>query len=117
MKKIAIFNCEMANATCTGSGCFKAFNNKEAFFERYADEGAELISFARCNGCGHDWDNDEGLAKKIDRLKNMGAEVVHFGACTIHDGKECSFITRLGEKFESMGIEVVHGTHRTNKAH
>lgn len=116
MKKIAIFNCVMANERCTSSGCFKAFNNKEAAFERYAEEGAELMAFVRCNDCGHDWDNDENLAKKIDRLKDIGVEVVHFGACTIHNGKECRFITRLGEKFNEMGIETVRGTHRTHRA-
>ena len=116
MKKIAIFNCALANERCTGSGCFKAFNNKEAFFERYAEEGAELMAFARCNGCGHDWENDEGLANKIERLKKIGVETVHFGACTLHDGKECSFITRLGGKLEGMGLEVVRGTHRTHRA-
>ena len=111
MKKIAIFNCFLAGEKCTGSGCFKAFNQREAFFGRYGDEPVELTAFARCNGCGHDWENDEGLAKKIDRLKAIGTEVVHFGACTVKKGKECPFITRLGEKLEGMGLTVVRGTH------
>ncbi|MBQ7515974.1 MAG: CGGC domain-containing protein [Schwartzia sp.] len=110
MKRVAIFNCHHAGETCTGSGCFKAFNQRDAFFARYQEEPAELVSFARCNGCGHDWENDESLAKKIDRLKDI-ADVVHFGACTVKKGTECQFITRLGTKLEGMGLEVVRGTH------
>lgn len=112
MKKIAIFNCGMSAAGCTGSGCFRAFNGREAFFARYEAEPVEMVAFTRCNGCGRDWENDPKLARKLERLKALGADAVHFGACTVKDGKECGFITRLGAKLESEGLAVVRGTHK-----
>jgi len=110
MKRIAIFNCHQAGERCTGSGCFRAFNGRDAFFARYGGEPIELAAFVRCNGCGRDWENDDALARKIDRLGKI-ADAVHFGACTVKKGTECAFITRLGTRLEEMGLEVVRGTH------
>jgi predicted metal-binding protein len=114
MKRIAMFNCQMANRYCTGAACLKAFNRRTGEFARYQGEDVELVAFARCNGCGQDWKNDEGLAEKLLRLHTIGTDVVHFGVCTCHKGQECSFITRLIEKLSAEGIVVVRGTHATH---
>lgn len=114
MKKIAIFNCNLTNRGCSGSGCLRAFNQKIDAFSRYENEDIELVSFARCNGCGQNLTNDEKLLKKVNRIRDL-ADVVHFGGCTIKNGIECTFITRLAHKLEQEGVEVVRGTHGSKK--
>ena len=115
MKKIAIFNCRMANRRCTGAACLQAFNERSGAFAAYGDEPLELVAFSRCNGCGQDWENDEALKEKLVRLQKIGTDAVHFGACTIHKGQEFSFITRLAEKLVADGMTVVRGTHHTGR--
>ena len=110
MKKIAIFNCQFANQRCTGAGCIQAFNERSGAFASYGANELQLVSFTRCNGCGQDWENDEGLAKKIVRIEAL-ADVVHFGGCTFRNGQECSFITQLAGRLAADGMTVVRGTH------
>ena len=38
MKKIAVLRCLRVSASCTGSGCLRALNEKTGAFERYGDE-------------------------------------------------------------------------------
>lgn len=111
MKKIAIFNCWKANQCCTGASCLDAFNHRLGAFAVYADETLELVAFARCNGCGQDWENDEALEEKIVRLQKIHIDSVHFGVCTIQKGQECLFITRLADRLTAAGMTVVRGTH------
>ena len=42
MKKIVVLRCLKAEENCTGASCLKAFNNKSAYFSRYADQEIEL---------------------------------------------------------------------------
>jgi len=111
VKKIAIFNCLIANSCCTGKACLQAFFAKSGFFIVYQKEDVELSAFVRCNGCQHDFDNDAGFAEKIACLFELNIDVIHFGVCTIHNGQECALITKLATGFEAAGIKVVRGTH------
>ena len=88
----------------------KAFNNKTAAFAEYIDD-LELVAFARCNGCDSDITTDVGMQKKIDRIIKAQTDTIHFGVCTIHNGKECPTITRLGDIMQQAGITVVRGCH------
>lgn len=115
MCKVAILTCDLANRTCTGAGCMKAFNNREAFFEGYKDD-TKLVAFMHCNGCTDIMPymprEDEGMIKKVDRLKNECVDVVHIGVCrNKRDGYECSRMTEIACMIEERGIKVVRGTH------
>ena len=45
MKKIAVLRCLRVSASCTGSGCLRALNEKTGAFERYGDETCRLLPF------------------------------------------------------------------------
>ena len=112
MKHIAMLNCLNANKYCTGAACFQAFHNKGAFFKEYEDQEICLDAFMRCNGCGIDPKTDVGMLEKIERLKNIGIQIVHIGKCTKQtNGKECPTITAIAELMKQQGIEIVRGTH------
>ena len=64
------------------------------------------------NGCACDYDTDPGFLEKLERLEQIGVEIVHAGICTRkHDGSECSQITKILSKMEEKGMKVVRGTH------
>ncbi len=45
MKKIAVLRCLRVSASCTGSGCLRALNEKTGAFERYGDETLQAAPF------------------------------------------------------------------------
>ena len=51
MKKIAVLRCLRVSASCTGSGCLRAMNEKTGAFERNGDEQLQAVAFFTCNGC------------------------------------------------------------------
>ena len=51
MKKIAVLRCLRVSASCAGSGCLRAMNEKTGAFERYGDEDLQAVAFFTCNGC------------------------------------------------------------------
>lgn len=105
--KIAILNCLKANEVCAGAACLRAFNGKTRHFTDY--EAAELVAFARCNGCKAGI--DAGFREKLERMVSEGAQVCHLGVCTVHDGQECPVITEAAAWLEEHGVKVVRGTH------
>lgn len=109
--KIAILNCLRANEVCGGCACLKAWNSKTRHFSRYENGNAELVAFARCNGCGKGV--DAGFREKLERMVSEGAEVVHLGGCTVRmkDRTECPTITEAAEYLQAKGLTVVRGTH------
>lgn len=112
MKKIAILTCLKANQVCTGAACFKAFNEKEHFFDQYREEEVELVAFFKCNGCGHRLRDDPGLQEKVERLLNLNVHVVHLGVCVQKkSGEECDIITEIVENLQNHGIKIYRGTH------
>lgn len=115
MKKIAILRCLDVSQRCTGSGCLKAWNNKDKAFALYADEDVTLAAFLNCNGCDNDPATDEGMLKKLDRLKAMGVEIVHTSGCTMKDRENqayCANIEKIVGMLHERGIQTVHGTHK-----
>ena len=69
MKKIAVLRCLRVSASCTGSGCLRALNEKTGAFERYGDETLQAAAVFTCNGCGENkLPNQEGINKKLNAL-------------------------------------------------
>ena len=89
MKKIAILTCIKSNSVCTGASCLKAMNERTRSFAPYKGEPLQLMAFLHCNGCACDYDTDPGFLEKLERLEQIGVEIVHAGICTRkHDGSE-----------------------------
>lgn len=118
MKKIAIIRCLRTSNTCSGSGCMKAFNNRDKMFSQYGEEPIELTAFLNCSGCGaEEMPNSEAsFKKKLDRLVDLGIDVVHMSGCTNKkdaqgEKRECPIITKAAEYLQEHGITIVRGTH------
>lgn len=117
MKKIAVLRCLITSASCAGTGCLKAFNEKESSFCIYENEPVRLEAFWTCNGCGNSMlENQEGLERKIERMKENGISAVHISACTKKADDtgakvRCPTIADIAEKLRAQGIEIVEGTH------
>ena len=117
MKKIAILRCLKSNDVCTGASCLRAFNSRTGKFSGYGDEELELVAFMTCNGCGSvDLKNEAGLREKLDMIKKLAPDALHFGVCTKHRGKDgkpvlCTQIEKILCEIRKMNIEIVDGTH------
>ena len=117
MKKIAVLRCFRVSASCAGSGCLRAMNEKTGAFERYGDENLQAVAFFTCNGCKENkLPNQEGMAKKVERIKKLNPDALHLSNCTMpkdEDGNRviCPVIKELEDEFVAAGINVVHGTH------
>lgn len=117
MKKVAILRCLITSASCAATGCFRAFNEKTKAFERYQGEDVQLGAMWTCNGCGNSrLENQEGIEKKIARMKANEFDVVHLSGCctkTRENGEKylCPNIAEIAGRLEELGIEVVNGTH------
>ena len=126
MKKIAVLRCLRVSASCTGSGCLRALNEKtgaferygdETLFERYGDETLQAAAVFTCNGCGENkLPNQEGINKKVERIIKMQPDALHLSNCTMPKDENgnrviCPVIKELEDKFTAAGIDVVRGTH------
>ena len=122
MKKIAVLRCLRVSASCAGSGCLRAMNEKTGAFERYGNEDLQAVAFFTCNfftcnGCKENkLPNQEGMAKKVERIKKLNPDALHLSNCTMpkdEDGNRviCPVIKELEDEFVAAGINVVHGTH------
>ena len=117
MKKIAVLRCLRVSASCAGSGCLRAMNEKTGAFERYGDEDLQAVAFFTCNGCKENkLPNQEGMAKKVERIKKLNPDALHLSNCTMpkdEDGNRviCPVIKELEDEFVAAGINVEHGTH------
>jgi len=115
MKKIAMVNCLKANDCCSGAGCLKAFYARTGGFERYGDEELQLMAFMRCSHCVEEMDpmEDPGFLEKLQRLADIGTEVIHIGVCatkekhTVH----CPGMQKMADAFAEKGMEVIWKTH------
>lgn len=113
MKHIAILTCLEACRVCTGAACLEAWNKRARQFSRYAGEEAQLSAFLHCNGCHSDPMSDPGIAEKLQRLTEIGVDIVHLGVCTVKQetGVLCPTIKILAEQLHQKGTEIVVGTH------
>ncbi len=103
--KIAIIRCDEHSNVCAGYTCFPAIQNRTGQFEGY--DTIELVGFDSCGGCGRN-KADKILARAL-RLKEKGAEVIHFANCIVH---ACPF-KKIYEKAmkEKVGLPIIKGSH------
>lgn len=117
MKKIAILRCLKTSASCSGAGCLRAMYDKEKAFEQYGEEELRLMAMWTCNGCGASkLENQEGIRKKIERMKALEIDTLHLSNCTSKKDESgekhlCPTIKAIADELEAAGITIVHGTH------
>ena len=117
MKKIAILRCLKTSASCAGAGCLRVMYDKEKNFAQYGDEELCLMAMWTCNGCGESMlENQEGIRKKIERMKALEIDALHLSSCTSkkdeHGEKHlCPTIKAITDELEASGIRIVKGTH------
>ena len=84
---------------CTGKGCLNAFFQRVDAFAEY-DGQAELVSFTHDGG---------DLQRKIDKLKQLGVEVIHLSSCLRGKSPDyAALAVRLAQDFAVVGYS--HGT-------
>lgn len=117
MKKIAILRCLKTSASCAGAGCLRVFYEKDKSFATYCEEELRLMAMWTCNGCGDSMlENQEGIRKKIERMKALELDVLHLSNCTSKKGEQgekqlCPTIKAIAEELAACGIKIVQGTH------
>lgn len=117
MKKIAILRCLKTSASCAGVKCLTSAYDKTGAFAKYGDEELRVMSVWTCNGCGASkLENQEGIVKKIERMKALELDAVHLSNCTNKKDAEgvkhqCPKIAAIAQELREAGIEVVEGTH------
>ncbi len=96
--KIAIIVRSETLDKCTGKGCLQAYFQRLDSFATYADD-VQLIGFTQDGG---------DLEKKINKLKDLGVDVVHLSSCI--RGKSDAYealARRLSQDFAVVGY--THG--------
>lgn len=117
MKKVAILRCLKTSASCSGAGCLRALFDKEKGFAKYGEEELRLMAMWTCNGCGASMlENQEGVRKKIERMKKLEIDVLHLSNCTRKKDAEgvkhlCPTIKAIAEELKAAGIDIEQGTH------
>ena len=109
MKYIGIINCFKSSHKCTGSGCFKAFYNKDAAFEIYTDEEIRMMSFTHCNGCSEN--SVENVVEIGKKMKGRGVDVIHLSSCV---RSKCPHLENF-KRALSKELPVVEYTHKKKK--
>ena len=103
--RIGIIRCDAHSENCAGFNCFPALREKTGQFERY--EEVELVGFDTCGGCG--CGKQDKVILRAQRLKEKGANVIHFGTCLAGTCPfEETYVQAIQDK---VGISVVRGTH------
>ena len=117
MKKIAIIRCLKTSASCAGAGCLRVMYDKEKSFAQYGDEELRLMAMWTCNGCGESMlENQEGIRKKIERMKDLEIDVRHLSSCTSKKDEQgekhlSPTIKAIADELAASGIIIVKGTH------
>ena len=117
MKNIAILRCLKSSASCDGGSCLKYFNNNLGDFSDYAGVEKQLVAMWTCNGCGDSMlENQEGIRKKIERMKALEIDALHLSHCTSKKDEQgekhlCPTIKAIADELAASGIKIVQGTH------
>ncbi len=117
MKKIAVLRCLRVSASCCGSGCLRAMNEKTGAFERYGSDELQAVAFFTCNGCKENkLPNQEGMGKKIDRIKKLQPAALHISNCAMPKDEAgerhiCPVVKSVADELAADGINIVLGTH------
>lgn len=106
---IGIMACRKLMGRCSGTGCFKAYNNSKDAFQIYKDKKEELGSFFYCIGCKDTMTEFEEWEHKIKQLKNNNIDTIHIAICI---KVECDKYNLHEELLRKEGFEVVHGSHK-----
>ncbi len=110
--KIAIISREETLQKCIAKGCFRAFNNYEDSFARYAGRDIELAGF--CHEGGSSETLRENLDSRIESFKAQGVTAVHVSSCLRSRSPHYDEIMSiLGEEFDVVGY--THGSENTEK--
>lgn len=105
---IAIMACRKLMSKCSGTGCFKAYNNSTAAFEIYGDNKEDLSSFFYCSGCGDAMTKDENWEHKIAQLKKNNVKTIHISRCV---KAKCDDYDKHEEILKKEGFDIIHGSH------
>jgi len=96
--KVAIFINEETSYKCSGSGCLRAFFEKQDAFDGYPEDSV-LVSFTHVGG---------ELDKKINRLIENDVDTVHLSSCIRSKYPDYEALAkRLSEYFNVVGY--THG--------
>lgn len=106
---IAIMACRKLMSKCSGTGCFKSYNNSRDSFEVYRNNKEDLSSFFYCSGCSDTITIDENWKHKIAQLRKNNVKTIHISKCI---SVECNEYDRHEKILKKEGFEVVHGTHK-----
>lgn len=105
---IAIMACRKLVGQCSGTGCFKAYNECKKAFEIYKNNKPELASFFYCSGCKETKFKDEDWNHKITQLKKNNVDTVHLAFCI---DVECDQYEKHEEILRGEGFKVIRGSH------
>lgn len=106
---IAIMACRKLMSKCSGTGCFKAYNNSRDAFEVYGDNKEDLSSFFYCSGCCDTMTRDENWKHKIAQLRKNNVKTIHISKCI---SVECNDYDRHENILKKEGFNVIHGSHK-----
>lgn len=106
MNKIGIINCYNESKMCSSFGCFKAFNDRTASFEKY-DKISEIICFTHCNGCSEE--AIQQVLYRANQMKKRGVDTIHLSTCIKIN---CRFYEQFIEAL-SKEFNIVRYTHDT----
>ena len=105
--KIGIIICDRYR-NCAGGKCFRALQNREGAFDRYAkEENVEIVGYTSCGGCP-----GGNIEYVPEEMKKNGAEIIHFATGFVVGYPPCPYIGHF-KKFieEKYNLQVVVGTH------
>lgn len=109
--KIAFINCRKTAEGCTTSGCFRALSDRTGHFAQYAGQETQLLTACDCGGCANFApEGNPVLEKKMNRLREIGVEKIHFATCVGKDGR-CPHLAQLTQAANNIGIAWEMGSH------
>ena len=107
--KIGIITCDnrcVKTYICPGGKCLRALRNREGAFDIYKGKEVELVGLISCGGCPGGY-----LEVAPAKMKDEGAQVIHFTTEFIVGFPPCPYITYMRDFIKNRyEMEVVIGT-------
>ncbi len=101
---IGIIRCHSYSDNCPAGSCLKAIRASTGKFEQH--QSPVLVGIDTCGGCARG--KGDRVAAKAEKLRKLGAEVIHLGNCLV---KPCPYRETFIGAIEDLGLRVVSGTH------
>jgi len=79
MRKIGIINCFKMSNKCSAGNCFNSLKNGIDSFEKYKEEGHEIVGLGHCNVCCNN--PVEDILIRAESLRKSGADSIHVSSC------------------------------------